>query len=317
MPPALPLSLAQLAQQYEQRGLDLYGQEPDVSGLQDYARQRTQQGQGSMLNALAAGFAGPSFQPLQAQFLKQAAAAQEPLKVGNAGFLTPQGQFVKDPTYQTDRRAETLLRQAQSLYGLDERQRRAEEDRASREAIAQMRGGQGNGANEARIWRGEDALRNSFDAQTKDLRESVDATGKIATILAPYANQPLTNIPAIQQQSLVILLNKFLDPTSVVREGEFDRVVQAQGLVGRANNLLNYIAQGKPLNADSIRQIGDLANLYQQAAAKKYAAIAQQYSQVAQRRGFDVNSVVLSPTLGGTPAPSADGVIDLPAPGRR
>lgn len=141
MPPRnmLPMSLAQLAQQYEQRGLELYGQEPDVSGMQDYARQRAEEGRGSMLNALAAQYAGQNFQPLQVQLLKKAAAAQEPMQVGNAGFITPKGQFVKDPTYGTDRRAEVLLKQAASLYGLDERQQRALADRESRETLASLR----------------------------------------------------------------------------------------------------------------------------------------------------------------------------------
>lgn len=144
MPPVLPLSLAQLAQRYEQAGLDLYGQEPDISGLQGYARQRSQEGQGSMLNALAAQYAGPQFEPVQGMFLKRAMAAQEPMKVGNAGFLTPKGQFVKDPTYQNDRRAEVLLKQAQSLYGLDERQQRAAADRDTRMALGALRASSAN-----------------------------------------------------------------------------------------------------------------------------------------------------------------------------
>lgn len=298
----LPLSLAQIAAQMQQQGLNYYQQEPDVSGLQDYARQRSQEGNSAALNAMAAQFAGQDFQPLQAHFLKQSMAAQEPLKVGNAGYITPKGEFIKDPTYQNDRRAEALLRASQSLYDLQDRQDRAEADRQNRLAIAQVGAGSRGGAQDARIWRGEDTLRNSFDAQTKDLRETYDATNKIDVILQPYAGQSLTNIPAIQQQSLVILLNKFLDPNSVVREGEFNRVVEAQGLVGRASNLLNYLSQGKPLNADAIQQIGVLANIYQQAAAKKYASIAQNYSGVAQRRGFDVNNVIVMPSLGGANA---------------
>jgi len=295
----LPLTLAQLAQQYEQQGLQMYQQEPDISGLQEYARQRTQEGNSAALNAMAAQYAGKGFEPMQAQFLKQSMAAQEPLKVGNAGYITPKGQYVKDPTFQNDRRAEVLLKQAQSLYGLDDRQTQAQANRDSREMIAGMRSGQNSGANDARMWRGEDTLRSSFDTITKDLRESFDATSKIGTIITPYVGRSLTDIPAIQQQSLVILLNKFLDPGSVVREGEFDRVVQAQGLIGRASNLLDYLAQGKPLNAESIKQIGDLANLYSQAASKKYSTYATQYGEVAKRRGFDVNNVILTPTLGG------------------
>jgi hypothetical protein len=117
--------LAHLAQQYEQRGLQLFDEEPDVSGLQEYARQRSKEGNSAGLNALAAQFAGKSFEPMQAHFLKQALAAQEPLKVGNSGYITSKGEFVRDPLARNDRRADSLLRTAMSIYNLDERQQRA------------------------------------------------------------------------------------------------------------------------------------------------------------------------------------------------
>lgn len=292
----LPLSLAQLAQQYEQAGLQMYGQEPDVSGLQEFARQRSQEGNSAALNALAAQFAGQDFQPMQAQFLKQAAAAQEPMKVGNAGYITPKGEFVKDPTYQNDRRAEVLLRQGQSYRDLDAANARDAANRESRAMIASMRG---NSGDDARMWRGEDALRKSFETATKDLSDTITATERIDTVIAPFANKRLTDIPAIYQQSLVVLLNKFLDPGSVVREGEFDRVVQAQGLVGRASNLINYLAEGKPLNADTIKQIGGLSQLYQQAARAKISRTASQYRDIATRRGFNPMNVLPEQFLGG------------------
>jgi len=98
-----------------QQGADLYNADPDMSQLQAYARNRGQEGQGAMLNALAAQFAGESFQPVQAQYLKRAAAAQDPMKVGG-GMLTADGQFIKDPFATQDKKAEFLLQQAKA-YG--------------------------------------------------------------------------------------------------------------------------------------------------------------------------------------------------------
>src|SRR5262249_14604145 len=74
--------------------------------------------------------------------------------------------------------------------------------------------------------RQEDTMRNDFTHITKDLRETLTATGTIRQVIGSYAGQP---VPPFAQQSLVVLLNKFLDPGSVVREGEFNRVVAAQG----------------------------------------------------------------------------------------
>lgn len=120
--PSAGTTLPQTIAGYRQREADLYKQgselynaEPDMSQLQAYARSRGQEGEGAMLNALAAQFAGESFQPVQAQFLKRAAAAQDPMKVGG-GMLTPDGKFIKDPFASQDKKAEFLLRQAQA-YG--------------------------------------------------------------------------------------------------------------------------------------------------------------------------------------------------------
>ncbi len=115
---ALPQTIAGYRQReaelYKQ-GSELYNAEPDMSQLQQYARMRSQDGETAMLTALAAQLAGESFQPIQAHYLKRAAAAQDPLKVGG-GMLTADGKFIKDPFSSQDKKAEFLLRQAQA-YG--------------------------------------------------------------------------------------------------------------------------------------------------------------------------------------------------------
>ena len=93
----------------------------------------------------------------------------------------------------------------------------------------------------------------------------------------------------------MILLNKFLDPTSVVREGEFNRVVEAQGLIGQARNALDRIALGKPLDASTIQQITNLAGLYERAATSKIKQYAIGYGDTARKRGLDVGSIITNP----------------------
>jgi hypothetical protein len=172
-----------------------------------------------------------------------------------------------------------------------------------------------NGQEDARIWRGEDALRGDFDRLTKDLREEIGATSKITQIVKANAGR---RPDAITQQSLVILLNKFLDPGSVVREGEFDRVVKAQGLEGRAMNLRDYLLKGEPLNDAAIAQINSLAGLYSQAATAKMRQHAAEYERIAGNRGFDPANVVSDPAYRGggapqQPAAAAPQVIDVGA----
>lgn len=96
-----------------QQGYDLYNRDPDTSALQAFARQRAQQGEGAMLAALAAQYAGEGYQPLQQQLLKSASDAREAMKVGG-GILTSEGQYIKDPFAAQDKRAEFLLQQAKA-----------------------------------------------------------------------------------------------------------------------------------------------------------------------------------------------------------
>jgi hypothetical protein len=128
---ALPMTMRQrLGKVYDE--LDkIEGQDVDTSALQAFARQQGQAGEQSMLNALAAQYAGESFQPVQAQFLKRAAAATEPMKIGG-GMLTPAGEFIKDPFAARDARRASVERQAMALERQVEAQTRDERDRQDR-----------------------------------------------------------------------------------------------------------------------------------------------------------------------------------------
>lgn len=311
-------------------------QDVDTTSLQAFARQQSEQGQGAMLNALAAQFAGEGFDPIQAQYMKRAAAATEPMKVGG-GILTPAGEFIKDPFAARDTRRGTLERQALGMEKMitdeQENERRREDRERTQKSLedyrneslrsldayrtAMLANRDGDSSRDARTWRAEDTLRGDFDKMTKDLRDQLTETGKITQII--NATPPGQKPDALAQQSLVILLNKFLDPGSVVREGEFDRVVKAQGLEGRARNLSDRILKGQPLDANTIRQINDLAQLYSQAATAKIQSIADNYSAIATRRKLDVSNVISDPRFrgGAQPSPATPGAFADPDKERR
>lgn len=312
LPSALRARLGKVQQQLD----DMDTQEVDTSALQAFARQQGQAGEMATLNALAAQYAGEGFQPMQAQFLKRAAAAAEPMKVGG-GTLTPQGQYIKDPFAARDSRRTALERQAlglEKMAGEEERAATARQDRLAQqettnefrrqgqslqERMLELRRDMANNKqpDDSKTWRAEDNLRKDFDSLTKDLREQVAQTSNITQIIS--ATPPGQKPDAITQQSLVILLNKFLDPGSVVREGEFDRVVKAQGLLGQAANLKDRILLGQPLDANTIRQINGLSQLYSKAATQKIQAIANNYADIAGKRGLDVSSVISDPRYRG------------------
>jgi len=112
LPNAIDSYRSKAADLYKQ-GSELYDREPDFSQFQNFARQRSEQGEGAMLNALAAQFAGEGFAPVQQQYLKKAAAAREPMKMGS-GVITAEGEYLKDPEVGQNKKAEFLLQQAKA-----------------------------------------------------------------------------------------------------------------------------------------------------------------------------------------------------------
>lgn len=125
-----------------QQGSDLYNEEPDYSQFQKFAKQRAQQGDAAMLNALAAQFAGESFAPVQEQYLKKAASSRDPMKMGS-GVITAEGEYLKDPEVAQNKKAEFLLQQAKAYENMaataDTARERIAAQRAQNEIQNQLR----------------------------------------------------------------------------------------------------------------------------------------------------------------------------------
>jgi hypothetical protein len=141
-------------------------------------------------------------------------------------------------------------------------------------------------------YRLEDQAQKQFLAETADLRGTIDAVGNIMqlgpTMLGREPN-------SAEQQSILVLFQKFLDPTSVVREAEFARGEDIGGSIARVNNLYDRIAKGERLNEDAVKQIMGLAQTYDRAAQKKIRKIATGYSEKASQRQLDPNAIITNP----------------------
>lgn len=114
----------------------------DYSAMQAFAKQRGEQGNAAMLNALAAQFAGDQFEPVQTQLLKRAAAAQEPIKMAG-GLITPEGGFLKDPEAERDKLikmySDQAARYAQIAQTADTARERIAAQKAQQELMMQLR----------------------------------------------------------------------------------------------------------------------------------------------------------------------------------
>ena len=103
----------------------------DYTGLQNFAKQRGEQGDSAMLNAMAAQFAGESFAPLQEQLMKKASSASDPIKM-SGGLITSDGSFVKDPEASQDKQVNMLLERSAQLSKIAETAATAQERAAAK-----------------------------------------------------------------------------------------------------------------------------------------------------------------------------------------
>lgn len=273
-------------------------QRPDPAEYIAHAKERGDQSNRRLMLGLTLGaMGGKGFSPfgheLTQQALKDSGDYQIP---GGWGSVGPEGKVL----WNTAKQQEADLARLTTIYGVQERTeatraaaqarldalRSAAADRASAAADRTAASGDQNRSRE------EDRMQKIYEAQVKNYREELNATSKVSQ-MAPTMIGRRPN--AIEQQTLMVLLNKFLDPGSVVREGEFDRVAKAQGYVDRASNLMNYISRGEPLSDKLIANIVEMAKFYENASKSKLQTIGDEWTRKSKARGLDPANVIIDP----------------------
>lgn len=288
-PAAQMANLSTRAEAAITEGLDLYKQPDDYRAAEEFGRQRAQQGEADMLNAFAAQLAPKRFAPLGEAFLKKALAAQEPVKIGSA-TIGADGQIIKDPSADRLSQAQSQLKLGEFLTGQVGRIRDDEDRQNQRNFMNNMATNKANAPPDPlRVAQVEGDMRKEYSAITSELRGTINATGNITTIIEAYAGQV---VPSVDQSAIITLLNKFLDPTSVVREAEYDRIFKSQGIEAQIRNMKSNFVNGQPLDQSTIDQIKNLANLYNQAATEKIQTYGKQYRDIAVRSQLNPDNVV-------------------------
>ena len=95
------------AANYQQQGIALMAQKPDVSAFQRYAKQRAGQGADDAVMAMAAQRAG--MKDIGQSLFKRSLEAQNPITAGKDGMVTPEGDFMEDPVAHKEQRINMLL----------------------------------------------------------------------------------------------------------------------------------------------------------------------------------------------------------------
>lgn len=351
--PVLPMSLRQMSDDFTRRGLDAYNAEPDLESLQNYAKQRSGEGDSAMLNAMAAQYAGKDFEPVQAQFLKRALAAQEPMKVGNAGYMTPQGQFVKDPAYANDRRAETYLRLGQQ-YSSQAEQEQAAKDRnetqrllySLRNAPGDMGAGAstqiGSDASGAPVFRhskqgylfqyGEDGQPKAYAGQvlpkvtnsqpSEDERKAagwfVQAENGVKNMAKAMQMDPNASVMSLKERGYSMVPgigDDLANNTMTAPRQMFTQAASsmAEALLRAATGAGVNDSEQKQKLRELIPQWGDK----QEKITQKMESYRVYMGALQARAGRALQPALNSIQQAPQPAPTGDEVIDLPSPGRR
>lgn len=96
-----------------------------------------------------------------------------------------------------------------------------------------------------------------FDDMQKDTKDftslKTSYSGMDAVVKDALASGD-ENSKASADQALITLFNKMLDPTSVVREGEYDRTAQGQAILSQASGYLSRLVSGGASITDETRK---------------------------------------------------------------
>lgn len=110
--------------------------------------------------------------------------------------------------------------------------------------------------------------------------------------------------------SLIFQFMKILDPTSVVREGEFATAQNSGSAFERVGNLYNRVRDGTRLNARQRQDFLNQGRALYQAAERTYLPIAERYRSYAQDYGVSPERVAPSdaPSSNNRPRTNAPGL---------
>ena len=128
-------------------------------------------------------------------------------------------------------------------------------------------------------------------ARTTGARELERQSGIITATYDRFARGEAGDLNGTTQ-AIVTTFNKLLDPTSVVRESEYDRSSAGQALVSNIQGKIAAITQGGPgLTQASLKELVDLGNLYAENARASILRENERSIGLAESFGIDPSFV--------------------------
>jgi len=130
----------------------------------------------------------------------------------------------------------------------------------------------------------EKDMRKEYNDLTKDFRESLVGFNKVREAAALDTGAG--------DIALIFGFMKTIDPSSVVRESEFDLAQNTGGAPDRAKAYINRVISGKRLTPDQRQYFIDAAASQMDAIASLQKDIETRYTYLANKYGYDPTNVV-------------------------
>lgn len=111
--------------------------------------------------------------------------------------------------------------------------------------------------------------------------------------------------------ALIFNFMKVLDPSSVVREGEFATASNAGGVDERIRSLYNQVMEGTRLTETQRADFVDRASRLYRGAEEQYNSVAEQYTNFATQAGLDPTQVIPDFTFKGD-IPEKPTILQIP-----
>lgn len=224
--------------------------------------------------------------------------AYVPKVLAQAGQARPTRTAGLEVGFRPDRSARQAERQAPSGY-------RFSADGSQLEAIPGGPADRKNNPAPGDLAQAEQALRKEFIAQIKVPQTVVNSYEQIA--------QAAKNPSAQNDLALIFSYMRMLDPTSVVREGEFANAQNAAGVPDRIRNEYNRLRDGQRLNPEQRTGFVNSAKGLHDQAKSQIDAYREQYSGLAREYNYAPERVVGRSTASGGAAPRGASAIPAAA----
>ncbi|MCU1157518.1 transglycosylase SLT domain-containing protein [Stenotrophomonas maltophilia] len=220
--------------------------------------------------------------------------AYVPKVLAQAGQARPTRTAGLEVGFRPDRSARQAERQAPSGY-------RFSADGSQLEAIPGGPADRKNNPAPGDLAQAEQALRKEFIAQIKVPQTVVNSYEQIA--------QAAKNPSAQNDLALIFSYMRMLDPTSVVREGEFANAQNAAGVPDRIRNEYNRLRDGQRLNPEQRTGFVNSAKGLHDQAKSQIDAYREQYSGLAREYNYAPERVVGRSTASGGAAARGASVV--------